>query len=145
MLFYGTFLVAIGSILFSTNCAPEIKRYMSAYDMATAERAHIAAQKQVEAARAELKKLYEGITAWEAKLFPALDFDQPSFGLPSSDFESQILIFRWTVLDLRRPRRRVAVLALFAAGSVLVAVPAFITFLQVTNHGLGMVMRKFGT
>jgi hypothetical protein len=138
MLFYGTFFIAIGSILFSTNCAPEIKRYMSAYDMATAERNHIAAQNQTPTARAELKELYEGITAWEARLFPPLNFDHTTFGLPSSDFESQILIFRWTVLDRRRPRVRVTVLALFAIGSVLVAFPALVTFVQVTGHGLGV-------
>jgi hypothetical protein len=55
-------------------------RYMSAYDMATAERNHIAAQKQTPIARAELKELYEGITAWETQLFPPLNFDHTSSG-----------------------------------------------------------------
>jgi hypothetical protein len=38
MLFYGSFFLAAGSILFSLFCKPEIKYYGSAFEMATAER-----------------------------------------------------------------------------------------------------------
>jgi hypothetical protein len=133
LLFYGTFFLALGSILFSVCCPREIKRYGSAYDMATAERTHIAQQHQGQKARSALRNLYVGISKWEQKLFPRLDFDHPTFNLPTSDAESQIAIFQWRALDLRWPWRRIAVFILFRAGLFLIAVPAIVTFLQVTS------------
>jgi hypothetical protein len=61
-LFFGTSFLAIASILFSAFCPAEIKQYGSAFEMATAERNHIAAQGLIGLLRQRLKSLYDGIS-----------------------------------------------------------------------------------
>jgi hypothetical protein len=140
LLFYGTFLLAAGSLLFSLFCPTEIKRYGSAFQMVDAERAHRTAQNQTEQLSQELMTLYVGMSAWEKSIFtmPRLRPDQPNVGvgaspdLISSDQWGLALIHIWTVNNNRLPKLRITVLLLFGAGLALLTVPAVATFVQVT-------------
>ena len=83
LLFYGTFLLASGSLLFSTFCPTEIKRYWSAFNMVDAERAHRTAQNQTEQIRDEVRVLYGSMSKWENSIFtlPRVRPDEPNLGI----------------------------------------------------------------
>jgi len=134
MLFYGSFFLAAGSILFSIFCKREIKQYESSFDMATAERNHVAYQQLTETLREEIMHLRENATRWEACLHPGppLHVENRHLGLPSQDFESAMLIYKWNFFDVSKPTIRIIVLMLFSAGLILLAIPAAVTLLQVT-------------
>jgi hypothetical protein len=139
-LFYGTFMLAVGSVLFSAFCPIEIKRYWSAFEMVDAERDHHTAQSGTGQLAQQVKSLYSNTSKWENSVFslPRLLPDEPNMGVntpsgPSSgDQWGLALIHIWTVNDIKHPRLRITVLMLFGTGLTLVAVPAAITFLQVT-------------
>jgi hypothetical protein len=139
LLFYGSFFLASGSILFN-RCPTEVKQYASAFQMVDAERAHRTAQNQTEQLVKEVKALYANMSKWENSIFilPRLRPDQANMGvgsspdLASSDQWGLALIHIWTVNDIKYPAWRIAVFVLFGAGLILLAVPAGLTFLQVT-------------
>jgi hypothetical protein len=139
LLFYGSFILAVGSILFN-RCPTEVKQYASAFQMVDAERAHRTAQNQTEQLAKEVKALYASMSKWESSIFilPRLRPEQPNMGvghspdLTSSDQWGLALIHIWTVNDIKYPLLRIAVFVLFGAGLTLLAVPALLTFLQVT-------------
>jgi hypothetical protein len=137
-LFYGSFFLAIGSVLFTRYCPPEIRRYASEFGMATAEREHVAHQRLAIQHREKLQALYNRMSTWENLIFPLpkLKFDQPAYGVESSDIESTLLIQLWTLANIKRPRLRIFILVVFAIGLALLAVPAAFTFLQVTLGAL---------
>jgi hypothetical protein len=123
LLFYGTFLLSIGSILFSSFCL----------QMADAERFHIAHQHLVEQLRQRLETIYNGLSKWELSLLPRrLAFKHPTLGVTTSDLESTMSIYVWSLQANRRPLLRIIVLFLFGSGLTLLAVPATITLVQVT-------------
>ena len=133
LLFYGTFLLSIGSILFSTFCPIEIKEYRSALQMADAEREHVARQYLTEQVRKNLKSLYDGLSKWELSLLPMkISFTHPTLGAKTSDLGSTMLIYTWNLQANRWPLLRIIVLLLFWSGLTLLAVPATITLVQVT-------------
>jgi hypothetical protein len=139
-LFYGTFSLALGSILFSVFCPVDIKRYWTAFEMVDAERDHRTGQSQTQRLSQEVKALYAKMSRWEDSIFSLsrLRPDLPNLGvntapgLESGDQWGLALIHVWTVNDIRRPAVRIATLFLFGVGLTLLAVPAAITFLQVT-------------
>jgi hypothetical protein len=134
LLFYGTFLLAIGSILFNWNCPVEVKRYASAFRMADSERGHRVNQYQDSEVRKNLRSLYAGMSKWEEAIFPLqkLQLDAGDLGIQSADHTSRILIDHWTLTDIKRPSLRIIIFLLFWTGLILLAVPAVITFVQVT-------------
>jgi hypothetical protein len=132
LLFYGTFALAIGSIIFSGLCPAEIKGYVSAFGMADAVRHHLAHQRQKDEARRELEARYLGMSSWEQSLMPPISFDHPTLGVSTTDLESTIAIFRWNLENIKHPWSRLVVFWLFWTGLILLAVPAAITFCQVT-------------
>ncbi|SDR08962.1 hypothetical protein SAMN05519103_00697 [Rhizobiales bacterium GAS113] len=151
MLFYGSFFLAIGSILFAWRCPAEIKQYASRFSLVDAERDHLAAHSQTQQIADKLKGLYESLSNWESSLFvePRLKPDQPNLGAGTPTAPSTTdpwglgLIHIWSVNDIKRPTLRIIILFLFRAGLVLLAVPAGCTFLQVTlllaRHLLALV------
>jgi hypothetical protein len=132
LLFYGTFALAIGSIIFSGLCPAEIKEYVSAFGMADAVRHHLAHQHQKDEARRELQARYLGMSSWERSLMPPISFTHPTLGVSTTDLESTIAIFRWNLENIKHPWTRIFTFLLFWAGLILLAMPATITFLQVT-------------
>ena len=140
MLFYGSFLLAMGSILFAWWCPAEIKQYASPFSLADAERPHLTAHNQTHHIADKLKALYSGMSVRESAIFvfPRLKPDLPNLGagtspdLVTSDQWGLGLIHIWTVNDIKHPSLRIIILFLFKAGLVLLAIPAGFTFLQVT-------------
>jgi hypothetical protein len=140
MLFYGSFLLAMGSILFAWCCPVEIKRYASAYSLADTERPHLTAQNQTQQIADKLAALYAGMSRWESSLFlrPRVRPDLPNLGagtspeLQTGDQWSLGLIHIWEVKDIERPTLRILILSLFRTGLSLVAIPAAFTVMQVT-------------
>jgi hypothetical protein len=140
MLFYGSFLLAMGSMLFAWRCPVEIKRYASAFNLADTERPHLTAHNQTQQIADKLKTLYGSMSGWEKTIFeyPKLRPDLPNLGagtspnLITSDQWGLGLIHIWTVNDIKHPTLRMIILCLFRAGIFLLAVPAGFTFLQVT-------------
>ena len=138
LLFYGTFALAIASIIFSRFCPTEIKRYVSAFAMVDAEREHSHHPNRTEEIRRQLRDLYEGMSKWEGSIFPyKLKLHEPDLGIQWSDILSGTLLYRWILADIKRPVLRIITLLIFAAGLTLLAVPAMFTFLQVTVLLLG--------
>jgi hypothetical protein len=140
MLFYGSFLLAIGSILFAWRCPVEIKRYVSAFSLADTERPHLTAHNQTQEIAEKLKALYGSMSEWENSIFvrPRLKPDLDNLGAGTSD-ELRTgdqwglgLIHIWEVNDIRCPQFRIIIFSLFRLGLFLLAVPAVFTFLQVT-------------
>jgi hypothetical protein len=138
LLFYGTFLLAMGSILFAWLCPVEIKRYLSPFSLVDAERPHLTAHNQTQQIADKVDALYNSMSKWEASLFelPRLRPDLPNLGagqhVQTGDQWGLGLIHIWTVRDLKRPIWRILILMLFSAGLILLAIPAAFTFLQVT-------------
>jgi hypothetical protein len=140
MLFYGSFLLAMGSTLFAWWCPTEIKQYASPFSLVDAERPHLTAHSQTQQIADRLKTLYSRMSPWESTIFalPRLKPDLPNLGagtspdLRTSDQWGLGLIHIWTVNDIKHPTWRIIILFLFRAGLVLLAIPAGFTFLQVT-------------
>jgi hypothetical protein len=140
MLFYGSFLLAIGSFLFAWRCPVEIKRYASAFDLVDTERSHLTAHHQTDEIADKLKTLYDTMSGWERFIFtlPRLKPDQPNLGagtspeLRTGDQWGLGLIHIWTLNDIKRPTLRITIFLLFRSGLALLAVPAGVTFVQVT-------------
>jgi hypothetical protein len=141
MLFYGSFFLAIGSIIFGWRCPVEIKRYPSPYIFVDSERPHLVAHGQTqEIIPRKLAALYGSMSRWERTLFtlPMLKPDLPNLGagtsdeLRTSDQWGLGLIHIWTVSDIKAPTLRILVLVLFRIGLILLAIPAGVTFIQVT-------------
>jgi hypothetical protein len=140
MLFYGSFLLAIGSILFAWCCPIEIKRYVSAFSLADTERRHLTAHNQTQEIADKLKTLYDSMSEWENSIFkrPRLKPDLPNLGagtsddLRTGDQWGLGLIHIWEVNDIKCPKLRIINFSLFRIGLFLLAVPAAFTFLQVT-------------
>jgi hypothetical protein len=143
LLFYGSFSLAIGSILFSLRCPTEIKRYAAPFDLAETTRNYFS---HTGLARDEIAKnlelLYDGMSQWESSLFkmPRLKHDQRNLGAGGTSAAElntgdpwgfgQIQI--WSVNDIKRPVWRIIIFVLLWTGLFLVGFPAAITFLQVT-------------
>jgi hypothetical protein len=141
LLFYGSFFLAIGALLFSWRCPSEIKRFASPYALVDTERSHLTAnlfgQRQI---ADNLANVYGNMSRWESSLFklPRLKPELPNLGagtsteLQTGDQWGLGLIHIWSVSDIKHPVWRIIILILFRAGPLLVGFPAAITFLQVT-------------
>ena len=68
LLFYGTFLLAIATVLYSYHCSPEIKRYTTAFEMADGETEHQYNLGQFEIEAALLGNLIAQQSEWERQL-----------------------------------------------------------------------------
>ena len=141
MLFYGSFLLAMGSIVFAWRCPVEIKRYASAFSLVDTERNHFTAHhNETEKIADKLKLLYGNMSRWERSLFlrPRLKPDLPSLGagtspdLQTGDQWGLGLIHIWEINNVKRPTLRIVIYVLFRVGILLLAIPAAFTFLQVT-------------
>jgi len=135
LLFYGSFFLAAATILYSSMCPDEIKRYASAFEMADGETEHQLNLGQFKTVQDNLKKLYDSLSNWESSVListkPALDTEQVAFGNPEAAL-SVFLIRQWTIGNLQHRATRICIYVLFAVGLSLLAIPAIFTFLQVT-------------
>jgi hypothetical protein len=141
LLFYGSFFLAIGSMLFAWRCPPEIKQYAASSHFVEAETRQVHFNKRGQDQVADrLKSLYGDMSRWQESLFnqPRLKPELPNLGagtspeLATGDQWGLGLSHIWSLNDIRRPVWRIMIFALFWTGLLLVGFPAVVTFLQVT-------------
>jgi hypothetical protein len=140
MLFYGTFLLAMGSLLYSWRCPPEIKQYVSAFLLVDSERHHLTAFNQTSQIADRLSEKYNSMSRWEDAVFPfaKLKPHLPNLGagtapeLMTGDQWGHGLLHIWMVSDIKHPLVRVCVYLLFRIGIVILIIPAAFTFVQVS-------------
>lgn len=132
-LFYGSFLLAFATILYSLFCPRQIKRYGTPYEQAGAETEHLHQLGSWKGIYEELQSLYTRMCEWEVSLFTMkrLNMTQPVDEAGYRRATANVLIHSWLVRDIQRPRLRIGIYFLFVIGSSLIALPAAITFLQV--------------
>ena len=86
LLFYGSFLLAAATILYSSFCPDEIKRYPSAFEMADGETEHQYNLGQFKIVQDNLGKLYANLSKWESSVListkPALHLVEGNIGDP---------------------------------------------------------------
>jgi hypothetical protein len=135
-LYYGSISLAVGSILFAWFCPIEIKRYASSFEIVRMQRDLDVQEFSAEQLRGELQSAYKKLSRWAQSLYP-IDFSDTPLGAPSSDLGTTVLIHRWRMMDVKWPVVRLTVFVLFSIGLLLVAVPAAVTFVQVSFVLLG--------
>jgi hypothetical protein len=134
LLFYGSFLVATGSILYTTFCPVEVKRYTSEFEMADAEGDHLTRLGQYPQVREQVVRLHSSLSDRQRALLPM----QRGEIILSNVTElnvfsiSKLLVLQWMVVNIGKPAVRIAIVLLFSLGLGLLAIPAAFTFVQVT-------------
>jgi len=136
LLFYGSFFLAVATILYSLFCPPEVKRYSSAFEMADGEAQHQYNMGQSKMVQDYVKRLYADRPEWmKAVTDPKglnFNFDVQNYTDPKGAL-STYFIHQWTLRNIQRRGLRIFLYLLFAIGLALIAIPAGITFLQVTS------------
>lgn len=135
LLFYGSFFLAFATILYTTYCPAIVKRYASPYERADAETEYLHRLGSIKGLKDELKKVYDTAATSERPLFTLKPLNLTTNYLGESEqlrFISNALIHLWLISNNRRPNLRISILALFSVGLLLIAIPAVLTFLQVT-------------
>jgi hypothetical protein len=139
LLFYGSFFLAAGTILYSAFCPAEIKRYSSAFEMADAEARHHCNMNETSLVQHETRQIYLQIPRWMRAYFDMEgmnhEADVSTFSNPEA-YLSKFLILRWLIQDMQRRGLRISLYLLFAIGLSLITIPAAFTFLQVTSIAL---------
>jgi hypothetical protein len=130
LLFYGSFCLAAGSVLFNFFCPADIKQYATAFEMVGREREHRHHHHQTEATRRQVNTLHKSLSVMQSAIFEKLNI--PDLLTPSGDALGALLIHCWSIADIKRPALRILTVLLFGAGLTLLAVPALFTFMQVT-------------
>jgi hypothetical protein len=144
LLFYGSFLLALATLLYSAFCPPDVKRYGSPYEKANAETEHVQRLGGAKGVANEYGEEYDAMSKREDELFPYLKMNlaDPPGDLPAQLKRiSKYLVQMWLIRNLKKPRLRGSICILFALGLTLIAIPAIFTFLQVS---LIAVKRLFG-
>ena len=70
MLFYGSFFLAMGSMLFAWRCPAEIKTYASAFNYVDTERPHLTAKNQTQQIAHKVGTMYSVISKMRELTFP---------------------------------------------------------------------------
>jgi hypothetical protein len=73
MLFYGSFLLAMGSMLFAWFCPMETKRYPSSFNFVDNERSHLTAHRQTQQIADNVKTLYDSMSTWQKSISSGRD------------------------------------------------------------------------
>jgi len=135
LLFYGSFFLALATLLYSYFCPPDVKRYGSPYEKANAETEHVHRLGGMNGVAREYSEEYDGLSDREDEIYPFLKME---LGNPPADASAQLkriskcLVQTWLMRNLKRPRLRATIYILFALGLALIAVPAIFAFTQVS-------------
>jgi hypothetical protein len=111
---------------------PEIKRYASGFEMCDAEREHHFRLHQFGEVRETVQSLYKSLSKLERSNLP---FREPEYNVHADNAVerlSQFLVHQWTVRNIQSAWLRIVIFLLFSAGLALLAIPAILTFVQVT-------------
>ena len=144
LVFYGSFSVAIASLLFAAFCPWEVKRYASGFEMSDAENEHHQRLQQFAFVHRILKSLYARLSEWERALLrvsePAELDSEPEQVQNQDHYLAIFLVHQWEIRDVQRPILRITILLLFSVGFILLAIPAIWTFILVSTIALGRLI-----
>lgn len=135
LLFYGSFFLAAGTLLYAWYCPVPVKRYAFGFAMADAEWEHHLNLNQLEMILGELRLACARMTPLEKTFWPDLRVgDEDPFwpGMTGKMRASNTLVYIWNVANTSSFKLRVTVFVLLWSGLFLVGLPAVFTFLQVT-------------
>lgn len=133
LIFYGTALLGVASILFEWRCPGVPKRYRAAVDFVEAERGFFEAVAHRDYLFVKHKEVYDALPNWARQDHVlAGGHDLPMLG------QLEALTVYWHARDMEKPLSRIAIRVLYDLGMLLLAVPAVVTFLGVTLFVLGV-------
>lgn len=135
ILFYGSFLLALATLLYGVFCPADVKRYGTPYEKAETETQHVERLGGLQGLAKEYGEVYDALSKREDEIYPYakmnlgnLNVDEPA----RLKIISKCLIHIWLMVNVRKPVLRGTIYALFAAGLSLIALPAIFTFAQVS-------------
>jgi hypothetical protein len=135
LLFYGSFFLAIATILYSAVCPRVIKLYSSGYAMADTEARHELNMNQALIVQHRVREIYLSMPRWMLPYFDMdgmnTDVDARHYADPEG-YLSKFLLLEWAMRDVWHRGLRIFLLLLYAIGLALIGIPAAFTFLQVT-------------
>ena len=135
-LYYGSFFLAAGTIAFSLFCSNDIKRYVSPYELADAQTQHLYRLNLRSQTLSKVKSMYDKMSPRERSLLGLDPFDFSDQPITPEGTQlrqlSVALIHIWAIQNIKRPILRMGLSIVFGFGLALVAIPAVITFGQVT-------------
>jgi hypothetical protein len=145
MVYYGGISLAAATALYSCFCPRTIKDHGSAFDLAQSECRHLAIMGLGERYLADVKRLESDCTEGERALWPP---DRPQDGFIAQmrnrpeepEALASLIVYAWRIYNIKHPRVRPLILVIYGLGFVLLAVPAAVTFLQVTLFGLRQLL-----
>lgn len=141
MIYYGGILIAAATGLYSVFCPKPIKDYQTAFELAQSECQYLATMGLGAKYLESVQRLEVKCDKREKKLFPT---DRPRDNLipqvqgtvREAHVLAALIVYAWRLHNIRYTRMRPTILVIFAAGFLLVGIPATATFLQVTLVGL---------
>ncbi len=135
LLFYGSFFVAIATILYAWRCPSEVKKYPDAFRMAEGETQYQLNLSQYEMMVDYVRALSENFRGWHRELMADVRIPnlQPGWqSLTDMQRMSNLQVYQWTAANHRNPWLRISIYLLYRFGFILLAVPAGFTFIQVS-------------
>lgn len=136
MVFYGSFAVAMGSVLYGWKCPPEIKRFANPMDYVNSDIEYHFAANRFDTMRREIKAQNDALPDWQKKLDNIKSYKHIT-GIPGSQPEARSILVAvmghyFEMLNLTFWGWRALIYILFRVGITLLVIPATITFIQVT-------------
>jgi hypothetical protein len=141
MIYYGGICIAVATALYICFCPRAIKDAGTAFDLAQRESGHLRAMSLGLKYLEEVMELEASCNQAERDLWPP---DRPPPNLiqasgshpEGQQFIGSLVVYAWRLHNIRHPRLRRIILAIYCLGFALLAVPAVVTFFQVTRVGL---------
>jgi hypothetical protein len=141
MIYYGGIAIAIATALYSSFCPKPIKESGSAFELGQRESGHLLAMGLGSQYLVNVKRLEARCNTAERALWPP---DRPRENVVAAvnsvgngrEILASLIVYAWRVHNIRYPRLRLIILVFYCAGFGLLAVPAAVTFVQVTTAGL---------
>ena len=136
LVFYGSFAVAVGSVIYNWRCPGEIKRFDNPMDYVAADTGYHFPPDKFKLVRDVVKDLHAGLPDWQ-KQQPQIKSFKVVTGIPGGETEARDILTNslshfWEMMNLTLWGWRVIIYLLFRVGLALLIIPAALTFLQVT-------------
>ena len=137
-LFYGSFAVALGSLVYAWRCPVAVKKYADGYTLAASETAYHEQLGRTEAMPKLVEDTRAMVASWVRDSINAADLGNMYFTGTSAKV-SMCLVEFWNALNAINVWSRIFVYIMFAFGFLLLLTPPAITFVQVTAVLLGLL------
>lgn len=141
MIYYGGISIAVATALYSSFCPKPIKESGSAFELGQRESGHLLVMGLGAKYLDDVRRLEASCNLAEKSLWPP---DRPRENMIATAHSiangQQILastiVYAWRIHNIRHPRLRLIILGIYCVGFGLLAIPAVLTFFQVTIVGL---------